>query len=479
MRGRIALALNSAASEREISSELTAPGTVIKRIKGKKKLWERLTHELWDLAIVARNRIPEPAEENLRQLAMSQDAPDVVVILHRASPEERARLLVAGCQVVLDSDISTSTMVDVARTVLAKHLQLDQQKFSAARELLSQPSLDDFVSQSPTMLAFMGVVRRVVENDVPLLVLGETGVGKERLARAIHAASPRSKGPFVAINCAALPETLLESELFGHVEGAFTGAARSRRGCFELADGGTVFLDEIGEIPTHLQVKLLRVLQDYEVRRLGGESVTHVDVRVVAATNRDLELEVEKGRFRSDLYYRLCVLALTLPPLRERREDIPELASSYVEYLRPRLGVKVHYISEEAHSALQRYPWPGNVRELINVVERGMLLCPSDTITLAELPESVRAIRTDIQTEAVSDEDLREAVEIDAEWLHKPWQDVRASVLERVERVYLVGLLQITNGRVGETARKAGLNPRSVFQKMKQHGLRKEDFKEA
>jgi DNA-binding NtrC family response regulator len=476
MHGRLVIALEEAAKEREIEVQLTSPGWVIERIKGKRKLWEQLHSGLWDLALVSRRRIPEPVEESIMRLASNPDSPDIVVVLHRASAEERARLLAAGCHAVLDASVELETMADVVRTVLARHHKIDQQRFSATRELLSQPSLDDFVSRSPTMVAFMGVVRRVVDNDVPLLILGETGVGKERLARAIHAASPRAKGAFVAINCAALPETLLESELFGHVEGAFTGAARSRRGCFELAEGGTVFLDEIGEIPIHLQVKLLRVLQDHEVRRLGGEAVTQVDVRVMAATNRDLEREVEAGRFRSDLYYRLCVLALTLPPLRTRRDDIPELATGYVEYLRPRLGVSVFHISADALQALQRYSWPGNVRELINVIERGMLLCRGDTIGLAELPESIRTYSDVAPSPPIQPADVDPFPMLDR-WSSRAWKDVRTEIVAQAERAYLAGLLRLTGGRVGETARRAGINPRSIFQKMRHHGLRKEDFR--
>jgi transcriptional regulator with PAS, ATPase and Fis domain len=215
-------------------------------------------------------------------------------------------------------------------------------------------------------------------------------VGKERLARAIHAESRRSKGPFVAVNCAALSESLLESEPFGHEEGAFTGATRSHRGCFEIAHKGVIFLDEIGELPNHLQVKLLRALQDREITRVGSEQSFQVDVRMMAATNRDPREEVKTKRLREDLYYRLNVVTLTIPPLRQRSEDIPDIVASYLPWLRPRVGRDVTSIAPEALEALAHYSWPGNVRELINVIERAMLLCEGEQIRLADLPDTIR-----------------------------------------------------------------------------------------
>jgi DNA-binding NtrC family response regulator len=327
------------------------------------------------------------------------------------------------------------------------------------------------------MQAFMNVVYRVINSDAPLLIQGETGVGKERLARAIHAESPRSAGPFIAVSCAALPESLLESELFGHTEGAFTGATRSRRGCFELAHRGTIFLDEISEMPVHLQAKLLRVLQEYEIQPVGAEKLIKIDVRSMASTNRNLEEEIRLGRSRKDLYYRLSVVSLTVPPLRERREDIPTLVRSHIAFLRPRIG-GAHAVSPEATAALCRYSWPGNVRELINVVERAMLLCNADEITLADLPESVSGIASASTSEPPATPDLLTlTTDASKSLLEQPWQTVRRTLLDRLEREYLTQLLKSTKGHIGQTAKCAGMRPRSLFDKMKKHGLHKEDFK--
>ena len=308
------------------------------------------------------------------------------------------------------------------------------------------------------------------------LILGETGVGKERLARAIHNEGPRSKAPFITVNCAALPETLLESELFGHEEGAFTGAVRARRGYFELANGGTIFLDEIGEMPLHLQAKLLQVLQDRTLRPIGSEKIVEIDVRVIAATNRDLKEEIKIKRFREDLYYRLSVVSLTIPPLSERRQDIPLLIDSYIDHFCTRFGRPLKKASKDAQAVLVGYEWPGNVRELINVIERALILCSGEEITLLDLPDNIyHGTVATAESTVVAHKDGIPNLPLRL-WLNMPWRDARNKMLEDFERRYLEGLLEETGGRIGETARRAGMSPRSLHQKMKHHGLRKEDF---
>jgi DNA-binding NtrC family response regulator len=445
-------------------------------LKGKQHLWERLKREICDLVVVSNDRVPEPCAEMISLLYEMPDAPAIVVVLGSDDPELRAQLLASGCQAVLDTEVSVEGLTDVLETVLEQQRERLQQKLAGVNPF-TQPQLRDFVSHSPVMQAFIEVVQRVVNSNVSILVLGETGVGKERLARAIHNDSARNDGPFVAVNCGALPESLLESELFGHEEGAFTGATRSRRGCFEMAHGGTVFLDEIGELAPHLQVKLLRILQDHEIRRLGGERSITVDVRIMAATNRDLEQAVQDGEFRRDLYYRLNVMTLTLPPLRERRDDIYDLAINYVRYLGPRIGSEVTSIEPNALDALRRYQWPGNVRELINVIERAMLLCSGDTIGLAELPLTISQDKAAVlaKAELIQAEGLIE--NIPKTWLQQPWRQLRREVVDQIERAYLMGLLEETGGKIGETARRAGMQPRSLFEKMRRYGLRKETYR--
>src|SRR4030095_15543954 len=247
------------------------------------------------------------------------------------------------------------------------------------------------VAASPAMIQVLELVERAAEYKATVLLQGESGAGKEVIARAIHAQSPRRSEAFVAVNCAAIPETLLESELFGHAKGAFTGADRARRGLFAEADGGTLFLDEIGELPIALQAKLLRVLQEEEVRPVGESKPRQIDVRVLAATARDLEAEVAAGRFREDLFYRLDVVRVQVPPLRERREDIPLRLAHSLGRTRQSLGKAVRSIDDDALERLMSYAWPGNVRELENVLERAAILARGDRLTLADLPPNLLA----------------------------------------------------------------------------------------
>jgi DNA-binding NtrC family response regulator len=323
------------------------------------------------------------------------------------------------------------------------------------------------------MREFLRRARRVAEKDSTLLLLGETGVGKGLLARSIHNEGPRSGKPFVAVNCGALSETLLESELFGHEKGAFTSANRARRGYFELAHGGSIFLDEVSELPLHLQVKLLHVLEDRRIQPVGSERSLCVDVRIIAASNRDLLAEVEQGRFRRDLFYRLNVVSLTLPPLRERVEDIEAMARSYLAHFRERQGGDGPDLSDEALEALRHYSWPGNVREFINAIERACILCEGEEVQLTDLPDD---LQTSVPVARGSVAPLRFPDQA-SEWLELPWNQVRRQVLESAELAYLTGILEATEGRVGEAASRAGMDPRSLFQKMRRYGLRKEDFR--
>ncbi|UCF40327.1 MAG: sigma-54-dependent Fis family transcriptional regulator, partial [Gemmatimonadota bacterium] len=268
---------------------------------------------------------------------------------------------------------------------------------------------------------------------------------------------------------------LLESELFGHEQGAFTGATRARRGYFELAHGGTLFLDEVVDLPAHLQVKLLRALEDRRVQRVGGERAIPVNVRIMAATNRLPEGEVEAQRLRADLYYRLAVVTLTVPPLRERREDVLPLVRSYLEHFSRHLGRQVTSIAPDALECLERYPWPGNVRELINVIERAVLLCGGTELGVTDLPRGITGRRGAGHQRVEESEawgtslDRLQAV---------PLGQARREVVAAFERRYLTELLKATGGRVGETARRAGINERSLYILMRRHGLAKEAFKE-
>ena len=271
-------------------------------------------------------------------------------------------------------------------------------------EIRKEHQFESLLAKSQSMQDVFRTIAKIADYKTTVLIQGESGVGKELVARALHRRSARKTGPFVAVNCGAIPEALLESELFGHRKGAFTDANADRRGMFEEADGGSLFLDEIGELPMQLQVKLLRVLQDETIRRLGDTRDQKVDVRIITATHRDLTAEVKAGRFREDLFYRLNVLPLTIPPLRGRREDVPLLIDHFVARNNARLGTSIRGLDPEARRLLVEYPWPGNVRELENTIERAMVLCESDTIGSADLPARVREAREPVQAQLASGE---------------------------------------------------------------------------
>jgi two-component system response regulator AtoC len=271
-------------------------------------------------------------------------------------------------------------------------------------EIRKEHKFEDILAKSQKMQDIFKTIAKIADYKTTVLVSGESGVGKELIARAIHRRSSRRGGNFVAINCGAIPENLLESELFGHKKGAFTDAVQDRRGLFEEASGGTLFLDEIGELPLGLQVKLLRVLEDEKIRRLGETRDIQVDVRIIAATHRDLLNETKAGRFREDLFYRLNVLPIHCPPLRERREDVPLLIDHFLARNNARLGTDIRGIDTEARRLLYEYAWPGNVRELENTIERAMVLSESDQLVAVDLPERIREARDPVQLQLSSGE---------------------------------------------------------------------------
>jgi two-component system response regulator AtoC len=272
------------------------------------------------------------------------------------------------------------------------------------QELVKENGFEEMLAKSAGMRAIFRTIAKVADYKTTALITGESGVGKELVARAIHRRSERKNGPFIAVNCGAIPENLLESELFGHKRGAFTDAQADRAGLFEQADGGTLFLDEIGELPLALQVKLLRVLQEETLRRVGDNHDIHVDVRILAATHHDLQSEVKAARFREDLFYRINVLHIHVPPLRERREDIPLLIDHFIAQNNSRLGTTIRAIGPDARRLLLEYAWPGNVRELENTIERAMVLAEGETISEGDLPERIHQARDPIRLQLQSGE---------------------------------------------------------------------------
>lgn len=472
MLNRLVLAIKNKSLEKNLELKFSRQDVQVERYGQGKNPWQKVVQSCGDIIVVSENFIPQPIESGIAMLNNLPETPTTVILHGRDSSQEHAQIVAAGADVVLYDKITLKSLTEAIETTLeSRHQLMQMERFD--RKGLVQPKLSDFASESEVMQIFLRQVLQVAPSNSSLLLLGETGVGKEHLAKAIHAESSRSAGPFVTVNTAALPEQLLESELFGHKQGAFTGAVRSRRGAFELAHGGTIFLDEIGEMPLHLQTKLLRVLQDFEVRPVGGENSIWVDVRVIAATNRDLEEDVYQGNFRKDLFYRLNVMTLTIPPLCQRKEDIPALSQYFIRYFRYKIGRDINRISEPAMNAFCRYEWPGNVRELMNVIERALLLCNGDEISLSDLPHVFHA------DNFLPGKIILNGNEYPLSWKGKTLAQVRGEVLDQVERLYLEMVLKETRGRVGKAAQIADIHSRGMYNKMQRLNLKKEDFRSA
>ena len=314
--------------------------------------------------------------------------------------------------------------------------------------------IDSFISHSPKMEEVLSVAARAADSKATILITGESGTGKEVLAKSIHYISPRKDKPFIAVNIPALPETLLESELFGHEKGAFTGAEKAKKGRFELADGGTIFLDEIGDIPINLQVKLLRVLQEHQIERVGSTENINIDVRIIAATHQNLEVKIKDGSFREDLYYRLNIVSLHIPPLRERKEDILPLIEYFAEKYSKENNRDKLALSNEAVDSLIKYNFPGNVRELENIIERAVVLCRSEAITLNDLPNVVKGFKTEKEIPQIEAGSLIEQV-------------------EELEKKLIFDALSSANGNQSQAGRMLGLTERNLRYKMQKYGIKK------
>jgi two-component system response regulator HydG len=332
-----------------------------------------------------------------------------------------------------------------------QHKRLRDEVKRLRREVRGDRGIDEFIGTSEAMRQLQDMIGRIADSDASVLVTGESGTGKELVARALHRSGPRHEGPFVAINCAAMPETLLESELFGHARGAFTDARSARNGLFVQANGGVLFLDEIGELPLGLQPKLLRALQERVVRPLGSDTEVAFDARVVAASNRDLASAVEDGRFREDLFFRINVIHLELPPLRSRAGDVLLLAQDFVRRLCARSGKKVDGLSPQAAEKLLAYPWPGNVRELQNCIERAVTLARYDQIMVDDLPEKIRSYRR--SHVLVASDDPSELVP-----------------MEEVERRYILRVMEAVAGNKTLAARILGFDRKTLYRKLERYG---------
>jgi DNA-binding NtrC family response regulator len=386
--------------------------------------------------------------ETMMEIRKLQPEASVIVITAYATVDTAITAMKEGAQEYIVKPCHPQEIsLLVARIIRVKNLE--RENAVLRRKLTRQYRFHDLVSKSARMAEVFELVRGVASQRSTVLVQGESGTGKELVARAIHFSGDRGRRPFVAVSCAALAETLLESELFGHEKGAFTGAVGQKKGKFELADGGTIFLDEIGDISPKLQVDLLRVLQERRFFRVGGTSEIQVDVRVIAATHRDLAAEVREGRFRDDLYYRLNVINVRLPPLRERREDIPLLAQEFLDRLSHELAREVGGISDEALRVLMDHDWPGNVRELENAVERALVTCKAGVLTAEDFAF------------------LRPGAPADRAGLGLP----PGLTLQEVEKHYITATLQRTQGNIKAAAEALGIDRSTLYEKIKRYEI--------
>jgi DNA-binding NtrC family response regulator len=385
------------------------------------------------------------------------DHPDLAVVVMTAygTIESAVEAMRLGAEDYLVKPFETAEMLLVIRRAI-EFQALKSANRRSIRRNQERFTFRKVVAKSGAMQSVFETLRSVVDLDTTVLIHGETGVGKELLARSVHYSGVRRDRPFVAVNCAAIPEELFESELFGSRKGAFTGASEHRRGHFQMAHGGTLLLDEIGEMPLHLQSKLLRAIEEKKVTSVGADRPVDIDVRFIVTTNKDLQAEVERGAFRRDLFYRLSVMPVRVPALRERPEDIPLLAQHFLEEAGRRLKRAVRGIVPDSLQALVRYPWPGNVRELENVIERAVIVSREDVLTGLE-----RFLGGPAGTHAPVD-------------LSLPFRDAKARVVEEFERAYVAGLLEANGGKLTAAAKHADMDPKNFSDKMARYGLRRQ-----
>jgi two-component system response regulator HydG len=412
---------------------------------------EKVHEQSYDLILMDVRMVEVSGLEALSEIKSFNPAIPIIIMTAYSSVETAVAALKKGAYDYLSKPLDFDEL-QLAIDRAMDHTRLKEENRALKEKLGVGFNTGDIIGNSRVMMELLETVALVAPTEATVLITGESGTGKQLIASAIHLNSSRLGKPFIQLNCAAITETLLESELFGHERGAFTGADRRKEGRFRLANRGSIFLDEIGEMSVAMQAKLLRVLQEKEIQRVGGEEVLRVDVRVMAATNKDLKAEIESGRFREDLYYRLNVVTLAVPALRERREDIPLLAQHFLETFAENNRKPIKGFTPQAMDRLVRYNWPGNVRELMNAIERGVILCRGDYICETDFPFSVSYVTTPEQ-ESTKEELLADLP------------------LEEVEKVTILKTLESAGGNKSETARRLGITRRTLHKKLKKYGV--------
>ncbi|MFC1811486.1 sigma-54-dependent transcriptional regulator [Thermodesulfobacteriota bacterium] len=413
---------------------------------------EKVKAHPFDLVLMDVRMIKISGIEALEKIKSMNPAIPVIIMTAYSSVEKAVEALKKGAYDYLTKPLDFEKLKFTLERSM-EHVHLKEENRILKASLGKHFDVQNIIGRSPAMVSLLETVAHVAPSDATVLIAGESGTGKELIAGAIHFNSMRKDGPFIKMNCAAITETLLESELFGHEKGAFTGAERRREGRFAQAHGGSLFLDEVSEMSLTMQVKLLRVLQEREVTRVGGETVVQVDVRVIAATNRDLALLINEGKFREDLFYRLNVISLEVPGLRERGEDIPLLAQHFLDNFAAKNRKAIKGFTPKAMSDLIEYDWPGNVRELMNAVERGVVLTQSDYVDVEDLPVVIKPSRQE-------PEDLRDFNEISGDM-----------PLDQVEKATILKTLESAAGNKSEAARRLGITRKTLHKKLKKYGV--------
>lgn len=416
------------------------------------KAIQQVHERSFDLILMDIRMIKVSGLEALAEIKAYNPAIPVIIMTAYSSMETAVEALKKGAYDYLTKPLDFDELrLSMERAM--DHSQLREENRLLRESLGSHFDRGNIIGRGPAMVKLLETVAQVATSEATILITGESGTGKELIAGAIHFNSPRKARPFVKMNCAAVTETLLESELFGHEKGAFTGAHRRKEGRFYQADGGSLFLDEVGEMSLAMQVKLLRVLQEMEITRVGGEEVINVDVRVIAATNKDLIQEIETGRFREDLYYRLNVINLSVPPLRDRKEDIPLLAQHFLTVFAEKNQKQIKGLTPQAMDRLLKYQWPGNVRELMNAVERAIVLSRSEYLDEQDM-------------QVVTEGELSRRDEV------PPGHGGPANMpLDEVEKATILNMLESTRGNKSEAARRLGITRKTLHKKLKKYGM--------
>ena len=441
-RAKILLADDEEIMRRSLREWLTEEGHDVVTVPNGEEAIKELDKNDWDVFLLD---LKMPGLDGIEVLKISkQKLPrlPVIIITAYATVESAVEAMKEGAYDYIVKPFNPEELSLILRRIV-EHQRLIKENISLRKKLSKQVFFEDIVTRDKKMKKIIEMVKTVAPTTTTVLISGESGTGKELIARAIHNTSQRKKRPFIAISCGALPDSLLEAELFGYEKGAFTGATAQVKGKIELADRGTLFLDDIADISKKTQVDLLRIIQERELRRLGGSQIIKVDVRFIAATNRNLESEVSKGNFREDLYYRLKVITINIPPLRDRKDDIPYLVSNFIENFNAQMGKQILRPSERTMKILMGYNWPGNIRELENVIEHAMVICDQEIIEPQHLPEELIKNRTRMKT------------------------------LYEMEREYIASVLNTYQWKITQAARVLGLTRSTLYNKIRKYDLSK------